>query len=342
MRAAVLHGPYDLRIEEVAEPSPKAGEVKVRVAACGICGSDLHLFRGAGLKVRSPLVIGHEFGGTVVETGPHVTNVAVGDAVAVRPLVACGSCAACEVGLANVCVRLRFYGVSPDLPGGMADYVVVAADKIHRLPVELSMGRAALVEPVAVGVHAARRGIEDGGQSAVVLGGGPIGIAIFLSLQALGVSDIFVIEPSPVRRAALSDLGASVVLDPAVGDLRDEIRGLTGGRGADICFDAAGVPQTFTDSQRLAARRGRIVIVAAYEKPVAFDPYFNLSTEQLITAALGYTESDFDLAIEIVAALPERDGWVTDVNLSDTVAAFDLLSDQRAIKILVRPDGSTH
>jgi (R,R)-butanediol dehydrogenase / meso-butanediol dehydrogenase / diacetyl reductase len=338
--AAVLHGPEDLRVEDIAEPAVGAGQAKVQVAACGICGSDLHLFRGAGWKgdsPRPPFVIGHEFAGTVVETGRGAGNISVGDAVSVRPLVACGECPACANGFANVCVRLRFYGVSPDLAGGMAQFAVVDAGNLHRLPAGLSPAKAALAEPIAVGMHAARRGLEQGGETAVVLGGGPIGIAIFLALSALGLRDVYIVEPSDTRRDAICALGADVVIDPSNTNVVEKIRTLTGGVGADITFDAAGVPQTFTDAQRMAARRGRIVIVAGYEKPVTFDPFLTLSTEQLITAALAYTREDFEMAIATVADLGDVSGWVTTLDIRDVSSGFRRLSEQRGVKLLVSP-----
>lgn len=340
MLAAVLHGPNDLRVEDTAEPTTGPGQVKIRVAACGICGSDLHLLRGAGWRgdsSRPPLVVGHEFAGTVVESGPGVGRVSIGDPVSVRPLVACGDCAACKDGFVNVCARLQFYGVSPGLAGGMAEYVVVDADNVHRLPAGLSPAKAALAEPLAVGVHAARRGLEHGGDTAVILGGGPIGIAIFLALRGMGSTDVFVVEPSEARRDAIRGLGAEIVLDPFEVDIRDELRALTGGRGVDLCFDAAGLPQTFTDGQRVTARRGRVVIVAGYEQPVTFDPYITLSTEQVITAALAYTREDFERAIGTVADLDNTSKWVNTLDIRDVINGFQRLSEQRDVKLLVLP-----
>ena len=341
MLAAVLHGANDLRVEEVAEPTAGAGQVKIRVSACGICGSDLHLLRGAGWtgdNPHPPFVIGHEFAGTVVEAGRGVASrVSVGDAVSVRPLVACGACAACNAGLPNVCVHVRFYGVSSDLAGGMAEFVVVDAENIHPLPAGLSPAKAAIAEPLAVGVHAARRGLEQGGDSAVILGAGPIGVAIFLALRGLGLTDISIVEPSAARREAIRGLGANAVIDPSEVDVRDQIRTLTSGRGADVCFDAAGIPQTFTDAQRLTTRRGRVVLVAGYEQPVTFDPYLMLSTEQVITASLAYTGEDFERAIETVADLDDVSHWVKTLDIHNVISGFERLSQQRDVKLLVTP-----
>jgi len=337
----MFYGVEDVRVEDVAEPAPGPGEVKIKVAACGICGSDLHLYRGAGLRhgpVFEPFVLGHEFSGHVVDVGDAVTNVGVGDRVAVRPTVSCGQCGACLAGAPNVCRALRFYGVTPTLDGGMGEYVVVGADNAHPLPAGIDLLDGALAEPLAVGLHAVRRSGATDASAVAIYGAGPIGISIFLNLRATGVQSIFVVEPSPVRREAISGLGADVALDPGSTDVRAEIHRLTAGRGVDVCFESAGQPVTFAAAQRVTARQGRIVIVAAYEQPVDFDPFFLLSTEQTLTAALAYTSADFDAVLELMAAgAYPLTGWVEHLVLDDIVrGGFDALRDQRATKLLVR------
>jgi len=343
LRAAVLHGVEDLRVEDVPQPSPGLLEVKVKVAACGICGSDLHLFRGAGLRRSSPpepLVLGHEFSGQVVDIGSDVLDVQVGDAVAIRPTVSCGTCGACAAGAENVCRFLRFYGVTPPLDGGMAEYAVVPAANVHALPPGLDVALGALAEPLAVGHHAVRRGRVDTQHTVVVYGGGPIGISIVLGLRSIGVNEVFLVEPSAQRRRAAVALGATrEAWDPATCDVRAEVQRLTGGRGADIVFESSGHPAAFADAQRVAARQARIVIVAAYEQPVAFDPYFLLSTEQTLTAALAYTPAEFEEVLELMAsgAYP-LEGWVTSIDLADILSGgFNAVSHQRSTKVLVRP-----
>lgn len=343
MRAAVLHGVEDLRVEDVPEPSPGPLDVKVRVAACGICGSDLHLYRGVGLRQAAaplPLTLGHEFSGHVVEIGADVSTQRVGDAVAIRPTVSCGSCGACSAGAQNVCRALRFYGVTPPLNGGMSEYAVVPATNVHTVPAGLDVVTAALVEPLAVGHHAVRRGGVQSDHTVVVYGAGPIGIGIALALRAAGVMQVHLVEPSPVRRETASGLGvAAHTWDPTTTDVRAEVQRRTDGRGADVVFESSGHPAAFTDAQKVAARQARVVIVAAYEQPVAFNPYFLLSTEQTLTAALAYTPAEFDEVLTLMAsgAYPVS-GWVETIDLPDVLrSGFDAVSQQRSTKILVRP-----
>lgn len=343
MRAAVLHGVEDLRVEDVAEPFPGPAEVKVKVTSCGICGSDLHLYRGAGLRnstLRQPLVLGHEFAGHVVEVGEAVTGVEAGDAVAVRPTVSCGTCGACAAGAVNVCRTLRFYGVTPPLDGGMCEYAVVAATNVHRLPPGLDVAHAALTEPLAVGHHAVRRGDAQKADTVVVFGGGPIGISILLGLAASGVDDVHLVEPSATRRETVGSLGVGCTTwDPGSTDVRVELMRRTNGRGAQVAFESSGHPSAFTGAQRITARQGRIVIVAAYEQPVTFDPYFLLSTEQSLTAALAYTPQEFDEVLHLMAAgAYPLDGWVQTIELDDVLTGgMAAVEQQRVTKVLVRP-----
>lgn len=343
MRAAVLHGIEDLRVEDVPEPVTGPADVKVEVSACGICGSDLHLYHGAGLRqsvLAQPLILGHEFSGRIVEVGSAVVGRAVGEPVAVRPTVSCGSCSACAFGAGNVCRSLRFYGVTPPLNGGMSEYAVVQAGNAHALPPGLDVATAALAEPLAVAHHAVRRGEVRETDAVVVYGGGPIGLGIVLSLHAAGVAEVFLVEPSAVRRTAAAALGVTrATWHPSDTDVRSEVQQRTHGRGADVVFETSGHPSAFKDAQRVAARQARVVVVAAYEQPVPFDPYFLLSTEQTLTAALAYTPAEFDEVLAFLAsgAYP-LDGWVESVDLEDVLSGgFAAAGQQRSTKILIRP-----
>ena len=220
MKAARFHGKEDLRIEEVPEPSPGPGQVKLRNAFAGICGSDLHFFfypeslpfsldephplTGATL----PQILGHEFSGTVVEIGEGVTAVQVGDRCAVFPLaVSCGECAACRRGLPFSCRLMGSLGSNVE-GGGLSEFTVCDASKAHVLPDGVDLRMGALVEPMAVGWHAASRSGAEPGGSALVAGAGPIGIGAWFAFKARGVEKVLVSEPSADRRAIMGALGA--------------------------------------------------------------------------------------------------------------------------------------
>ncbi len=268
MKVAKFYGKEDLRIEESPEPMPGPGQVKLQNAYSGICGSDLHVYyspEAVGLDFDTPhpvtgstlpQILGHEFSGTVSELGEGVTEVKVGDRVAVWPIYYCGECPACRTGRFNICQRIGFHGVTSD-GGGMAEFTTVPASMLHVLPESVDLRLGALVEPMAVGWHAVgRSGIEAAG-TALIAGAGPIGIGVWFALKARGVQKVLVSEPSPDRRAAIASLGATVV-DPAREDLAEAVATVSDGNGVDVAFDAAGVAPAVTSSLTSLTPGGRL------------------------------------------------------------------------------------
>ncbi|GGE59590.1 alcohol dehydrogenase catalytic domain-containing protein [Nesterenkonia cremea] len=223
--------------------------MKIQVSRNGICGTDLHEYYDGPIFIpadgphpitgrQKPLVMGHEFSGTVVEAGPGVTEVQVGDRVAVEPIYRCGKCRPCVSGNYNLCREIGFHGLMAD--GAMAEYTVVPQSQVHRLPDSVPLEMGALVEPMSVAYHAAKlSGISDQG-TALIYGAGPIGIGIWFALRGMGVTEIAVVEPSAGRRASIEALGAET-LDPGAVDVPEVIAERTSGLGADAAFDAAGV-----------------------------------------------------------------------------------------------------
>lgn len=239
MKAALFHAKEDLRIEDVPEPTPGPGEVKLQNAFAGICGSDLHVYyspEAAGLDLDHPhpvtgatipQVLGHEFSGTVTELGEGVSNVAVGDRVAVWPIYYCGECPACQKGMFNACQKIGFHGLSSH-GGGMAEFTTVPATKLHVLPENVDLRLGALVEPMAVAWHAVERSGVDAGGTALIAGAGPIGIGVWFALKARGIEKVLVSEPSAERRATIAALGAAVI-DPVNDDLAAAVSEISGG-----------------------------------------------------------------------------------------------------------------
>lgn len=248
MRAAVYYGPNKVSVEDVAIPAPGPGQVQLQIGFNGICGTDLHEYYAGPIFVPTqphplthqelPLTLGHEFSGTITAVGAGVTGWREDDRVAVEPIYKCGHCGPCAAGNYNVCQQIGFHGLMSD--GGMAEYTVVPTNMLHRLPDNVSLELGALVEPMSVAYHAATLGDVKPGDTAMVFGAGPIGIGLWFALRGKGLQEIFVVEPSPTRRAAIEALGA-VTLDPTVTDVPGFIADHTYGAGADAAFDAAGV-----------------------------------------------------------------------------------------------------
>ena len=335
MRAAVYHGKEDIRLEEVPEPSTPSGFVKVQVAANGLCGTDLHLFYGGAHPAMSlPVVLGHEFGGEVVEVGQGVADIRPGDQVAVEPLIPCGACPQCSAGDYNLCGRMRVHGFS-GAQGGLAEFCVAARENVFRLPEGMSGRDGALVEPLAVAHHAVHRAPLGG--PAAIFGAGPIGIGIFLSLHALGSGPIVVVEPSETRRRAIASLGAETVLDPGAGDAVAAIKDLVGG-GVQVAFEAAGTAPALASAIAATAPKGTVVVVATYEQSVALDAGTIVQGERTIVGSSTY-RGDFVPVIELMARCAYQvDRWVEQVAMRDLVSvALPRLRSGAAVKLLVDP-----
>jgi (R,R)-butanediol dehydrogenase / meso-butanediol dehydrogenase / diacetyl reductase len=335
MLAAVLHGPHDLRVEEVADVVPGPGEVTIGVVHNGLCGSDLKLYE-TGLRAITephptthhcgPQILGHEFSGTVVAVGAEVVDMRTGDRVCIEPLYPCGACGPCRLGLAHLCQILTFHGVVSS-GGGLSQRTTLPASMVRRLPDGLTMQQGALIEPMSVSYHAIERADAQPGQRAVVFGGGPIGIGVVLGLRARGVDDVTVVEPSAVRRKVLSELGAVVV------DVDDAPVGVS-----DIAFDCAGVPSAFQSMLRSVRVRGRAVVVAGSAKyPLEISAHMLQHTEILITGSVAFESHEFATVMDLMkrGAYP-LDGWVEHIPFAQVVEeGFAPLLRGQKTKVLV-------
>jgi (R,R)-butanediol dehydrogenase/meso-butanediol dehydrogenase/diacetyl reductase len=344
MRAAVFHGPGDLRLESVAEPEPGPGDVKLRVLYNGICGSDLHEFYDGPVTtrttphpltgVKNPVILGHELCGEVVSCGDGITDLARGDLVAVEPLETCGSCTWCSVGQYNHCPILALHGYNR-AGGGLAEFTVVRRSMAHRLPAGLTPMQGALIEPLAIAWHTANRCRLAAGQTVAVHGAGPIGIGVCLTLKQRGV-EFIVVDPSPLRRAVLERLGARATLDPGACDPVAAIRDLTGGRGAHASVDAAGVPAAFRAMLHGTRVDGTAVVVAIHHVPVVVPPFDLLMPEVNLTG-VAMSVRAFP---SVIAAMSRGDypleGWVETIPFEDVLTrGLERLRRQEGLKILV-------
>ena len=352
MLAARLHGARDLRLEEIDEPIVRPGTVKVQVAWNGICGSDLVLYSHDPfpadtphplLDGSGPHTLGHELSGTVVDVGAGVDESWIGRAVAVRPNVWDGTCPACRRAEPNLCAQGGFLGIHGG-GGGYGRFVVVGADQAHVLPEGVSLEAGAMVESTAVAWHAARLSGVAAGGSALVVGGGPIGLGLVQCLKALGVATVIVSEISGSRRALAAELGADVV-DPRDGDIDSDIREATGGHGVDVSFDAAGAGSvTFGTAVAALRSGGTAVVLAHYADQVTLDTNAVLTAEKRIVGSFAYRDEDFREVIDRIAAgdLQPTRLITARIGLQHIVerGIEHLLSEGRdtGVKILVSPD----
>src|SRR5882757_9734346 len=243
MKALLLSEYKHLALADLPTPAPGAGEVLIRVAACGICGSDVHGYDGASGRRIPPIVMGHEAAGVVAGVGEGATSYRVGDRVTFDSTVYCGDCEFCQRGEVNLCEHRQVVGVSCGdyrRAGAFAEYVTVPERILYRLPDKLSFSDAAMLEAVSVAIHAVRVAEVAGGESALVVGAGMIGLLTLQAARASGCSRIFVADVDATRIELARSLGADAVIESAGGSgesLTLRIEQLTGGRGVDVVFE---------------------------------------------------------------------------------------------------------
>jgi 2-desacetyl-2-hydroxyethyl bacteriochlorophyllide A dehydrogenase len=299
MQAAFFEGNQKVYVGPCVPVPPGPRQVQIRVAYCGICGTDLHLFHGAmAHRLRLPHVMGHEMAGFIAAVGPEVDAWRVGDCVTVRPLDPCNHCPACHAGHQHICQNLKFIGI--DTPGALQGLWTVPAHTLHRLPESVSLQHGAMVEPIAVACHVFRRGEVQAGDFAVVIGGGPIGILVALVAQA-GGANVVLAEVNPFRVRLAGELGIAAV-NPAETDLAALVNERTGGAGADIVFEVSGSAAGAEMMTKLPRTRGRIVVVAIFAEPPKVDLFRFFWRELKLSGARVYEPEDFESAIGLAAA----------------------------------------
>ena len=345
MRAAVWHAPHRVEPEDLDEPVPGVGDVLIRVEHCGICGSDLHSYAHA-MNARPGQVLGHELAGTVLEA-PGVAGVAAGDLVTVRPLIPCGDCPACRRGDVQVCEAGMKGNVGYGIRGGMAERMVlpeaVVGSTVFPLPPGVGTRAGALVEPLAVALHAVRIADPAPDAVAVVLGGGTIGLGVVRFLVLRGVAAVVLVEPSARRRAGGSRQGADVVLDPAVDDVEAAVRQVTGSRGrtpgADVVIDCAGAAATLASGIGLLRSRGRLVACALFGSDVALPANLLVGRELELRGALGYRDEFPDVLAALGAGRIDTEALIShELGLEDVTQAFETALDrERSLKVLLAP-----
>jgi 2-desacetyl-2-hydroxyethyl bacteriochlorophyllide A dehydrogenase len=350
MRAAVLVAPGTLEVRDVPEPELGPGEVLVKNTVSGICGSDLHLYSGSLPRLMPRIlgnVLGHELCGEVVATAPDVTRVAVGDRVAIEPLLACDRCVDCQVGDYHLCPELQHIGIG--WSGGFGQYSKAPEKNVFPLPDHVSYEDASLLDCLAVGVHAIHvTGIHTG-STVLVLGGGTIGIATAQAAKWAGASLVAIATRSQLGREFALATGADVAIDSTREDVGARLRELTNGRGPDVVFDAVGGHQRYVQrAMEIVRRGGKIGVLGVFpEQPVTLTPAY-LINELAIVACFSYAKWDgvpeFQIALDGLASgkLAGR-GYITDRFPLDEIAhAFTVaehIHGRDAIKVSIVHEG---
>ena len=327
-------GNKSFSVSDVKPSEPGPGEVRLKVAYCGVCGTDMHIYHGVmDKRVSMPVTIGHEMSGTVDKLGTGVDGVTVGEKVVVRPLDDRGVQAS-DKGYNHICKNLKFIGI--DSPGAMQQYWNVPAFTLHKLPDHIDMKLAALTEPLAVACHDVRLSELQKEETAVILGGGPIGLLVALVAKSTG-ANVYISEVNPSRIALAKSLDLQVI-NPSVDDPVELIEKATDGRMADVVFEVAGVQPTIDLMTKIAGIRGRVVIVAIHGQPPTVNLFDVFWKELKLIGARVYEMEDYEQAISLITAndLP-FESLITDIKpLSAIQSVFEHIDNHPdGMKILL-------
>lgn len=336
MKAAVLHGAYDIRTEQVPDPVLEPHAVIIKVKACGVCGSDLHVYKKDG---REGTIFGHEFSGDVAAVGADVKEIQVGQRVTAIGFRTCGTCFWCSQGKAHRCSNLALLGYQ--LPGAMAEYVAIPFAALGRnifpLPDELSYEDGACVEPLSVSLFSVKRGRPVENNSVIVLGAGVIGLNAIQVLKAMGASRVLATGRRAARLSAAKLCGADIVVNAAEENVIETLSEATSGMGVDMVVECAGVQETFDQAVEMTRGGGKILLVGVFEKALNWDPAKVMAKNLNLIGCLG---GNFPGSIEMIrSGKVNVKPYVTHrFSLDEAVEAFKTqLKDPGAIKVMLIP-----
>ena len=342
MKTAVMLGIGEMGFEERDIPQVKDDEVLVKLEYVGICGSDLHYYETGAIGdyvVEPPFVLGHEPGGTVVEVGKNVTHLKAGDRVALEPGKTCGHCEFCKTGRYNLCPDVGFFA-TPPVDGVFQEYVAHEADLCFKLPDNVSTLEGALIEPLAVGFHAAIQGDAHLGQKAVVMGAGCIGLVSMMALKARGVSEVYVVDIMEKRLKKALELGADGVINGVEENVEQKIRQITDGRGVDLVIETAGTEITTRQAISIAKKGSNIVLVGYSKSGEMTLPMSLVLDKELTFKTVFRYRHIYPMAIEAVAqGKVNLKGIVTDIfDLDDVQKAMDYSVNNKTdiVKAVIR------
>ena len=343
MKAAVIHGPRDIRLETVEDPSISGDEILLKVKACGICGSDIHIYKMGAMSTFPNLrILGHEFSGEIVEVGADIEGLKVGDRVLGTGRRNCGQCHWCQRGQTHRCPNIAIPGYGLD--GAFAEYVVVPnpvlGKTFFKIPEALSWEEAATIEPMAVACHAVEAAKIQPNEIVVILGAGMIGQGVAQAAKARGAAKVIVCEPSPKRLTMVKKLGADLVLNPKETDPVKSVTEATSREMADVVFECSGVAAAFHQALRMVRAFGRVMQVAVFEQNVGLEPdLMSLMTFRNLTLR-GCAGQRWAMALELVrlGQVRTRDLITHELSLNKAREAFETqMNSDEAIKVLIKP-----
>lgn len=338
MLQAKLVAPEKIFFEKTKIPLLGEKEVLIKVKICGVCGSDVHSYKGKHPFVHPPIVLGHEFSGVIHRIGTRVNSFSPGDRVIVEPNIVCGKCYNCLHGRYNICTNLKVVGcVGYD--GAFAEYVAVPEKKVLRLPGNISFEKAALVEPVAVAVHAVRKAKQKINDVVVILGAGTIGLLVMQVAKLAGAGKVIVTDVLDYRLKKAGELGADRLVNPASQDLIKIIQEKYGRNEIDLIYDCVGIEETISQAIQIARKGIRIMVIGVPEERIKVDLSLIQDRELEIVGSLMYVREDFKAAIDFIQKekLKVKPLVTHHFKLKDVDKAFHLITEEKkeVLKVLI-------
>ena len=333
MKAALLYQIRDIRLEERERPPFAPNEVLVRVKSVGVCGSDVTYFVQGCIGnqiVTAPHILGHECSGEIVEIGNEVKGIEVGMRVAVEPGIPCRRCPSCRMGHYNICSDVRFLG-TPPIPGAYREYMSCPADFVFPLPSCLNYDEGAMIEPLAVAVHAVDLGNVQNGDSVAILGAGSIGLLTLQCAISAGASFSLATDLIPERLRLARKYGADIIIDSGEENTVQRIKKETGGQGVDIVFEAAGEPETFQESIHLARPGGTVILIGICREDMVSLDFQTARRKELVIKNVRRFRHVYKRAISLIAkGKVEVKSLITHrFNLSRLPEAFELMEGRQ-------------
>lgn len=341
MKALVYHGPGDMRVEEWDTPEPKEGEVRLKLHYSAICGSDLGAYRTASERFRPPLILGHEASGVVDAVGAGVTSLKLGQKVCCNPPIYCGKCWYCQHGHYNVCPNRLSLGNSVGVAtchGTFAQYICLPAYTLVPLPDNVSLLHGSMMEPLAVGYHAATNGSFAPGESAAILGVGPIGLLTLMCLKALGAGKVICCDLSEARLDLAKKLGADIAVNSAESDAVQTVKEATGGLGADRTLICAGAPSLLQSAIQMTRNCGDVVLVGMIQSELKFCPMDIFGRDINIISSYTFTDEIYGAVEAVHSGKINLEPMISSIySLEEGKAAFDALSapGNRELKVIL-------
>ena len=344
MKCIAWYGGEDIRIEDVQIPELKEDEVLIKIAYTGICGSDIHVLNGglSNKEIRFPLILGHEFSGIVSAFGSEVEGLKEGDKVCGNPIGSCGECYFCRNGMENFCTNPYAIiqgpgGCRQRHRGAYAEYIVLKAKQVYKLPENISLKHAALIEPISIAVHCMDKAAIRVGETVVIIGGGSVGQLIMQMARLAGAGCVILSEPNDKRRSVAKSAGADIVVDPCSEDLKEAVLMNTNGLGTEVCIEATGVPALIEQSIGLLKFAGRTIQVGwpPAEKNIQINPFMFYRYE-LEIKGVQLAPYSFDRAISMVKRLDLEPIITHCFDLTDAMRAFETQKNKDGIKVLMK------